>query len=59
MPIGPLQTADHEPSEHDAIRARRAAGADVTDLAREYRLSIPLVLSILREAPRTPGGDAA
>jgi len=46
-----------EPSEHAAIRARRAAGADVTDLAREYRLSIPLVLSILREAP--PSGASA
>ena len=48
-----------EPSEHAAIRARRAAGADVTDLAREYRLSIPLVLSILREAPRTAQGARA
>ena len=48
-----------EPTDRERIRARRAAGADVTDLAREYRLSIPLVLSILREASRTPSGDAA
>ena len=56
-----LETQDQqtEPSERERIRARRAAGANVTDLAREYRLSIPLVLSILREAPHAPSGGAA
>ena len=57
MPETQDQPTEH--SEREQIRARRAAGADVTDLAREYRLSIPLILSILREAPRTPSGDAA